>query len=435
MTEVDRKLASIRRIADVTAVPNADRLELALVDGWDVVTGKGQFVKGDLVVFFEIDSVLPGETDERFAGDDYAFLKSKKFIIKSARIRGVVSQGLVVGAKSLFDAVPLADVLRGADAAEEPAVISEHADAARLPQTWQDALEHEYGGDIAQLERAVLGCDVTALLNVSKHVTPDAGPSAGRSDMRGDFPPFLVKTSEQRIQNVFGRMAERLESASVVATDKVDGTSATFFRRGETFGVCSRNCLLKRPAWARVDGVEYAEGEMDENKAENDGGDVYWDIASRLDIEAKLAALDDDMCIQGEIVGPRIQSNYYGFVRTAFFMFSAYTVADKRRLTHDELQALGERLGIRCVPVVWTNRVLGKTDSRSIVVDAEGASILREHADAADLISEAQWAKMSKKGRAKKQDVEGILREGLVIRSLDPPLFSFKAISPSFLLR
>ena len=138
-----------------------------------------------------------------------------------------------------------------------------------------------------------------------------------------------------------------------------DGTSATFFRRGETFGVCSRNCLLKRPAWARVDGVEYAEGEVDENKAENDGGDVYWDIASRLDIEAKLAALDDDMCIQGEIVGPRIQSNYYGFVRTAFFMFSAYTVADKRRLTHDELQARGERLGILRMRGQWAEEQQG----------------------------------------------------------------------------
>ena len=46
-----RKLASIRKIAGVRPIPGADDIECVTVDGWDVVTNKGEFLVGDLVVY------------------------------------------------------------------------------------------------------------------------------------------------------------------------------------------------------------------------------------------------------------------------------------------------------------------------------------------------------------------------------------------------
>lgn len=66
-----RKLASIRVVDDVLPVENADRLEQVAIGGWRVVVAKGEFAKGDKVVYFEIDSALP-VTDER-----YGFLKER----------------------------------------------------------------------------------------------------------------------------------------------------------------------------------------------------------------------------------------------------------------------------------------------------------------------------------------------------------------------
>ena len=43
-----RKLASIRKIAGVRPIPEADAIECVTVDGWDVVTKKGEFSVGDL---------------------------------------------------------------------------------------------------------------------------------------------------------------------------------------------------------------------------------------------------------------------------------------------------------------------------------------------------------------------------------------------------
>ena len=54
-----RKLATIRTIAEIQPIPNADAIEAVRVDGWWVVAKKGEFLVGDLAVYFEIDSWIP----------------------------------------------------------------------------------------------------------------------------------------------------------------------------------------------------------------------------------------------------------------------------------------------------------------------------------------------------------------------------------------
>lgn len=71
---------------------DADRLETVCINGWRCVCGKGIFHKGDIAIFFEIDSKLPEV--EPFIQNE--FLKNKKFKIKSQKIRGVISQGLLM---------------------------------------------------------------------------------------------------------------------------------------------------------------------------------------------------------------------------------------------------------------------------------------------------------------------------------------------------
>lgn len=87
----ERELAYIVKVDAITPM-NADRLECAHVGGWHCVVGKGEFQAGDLAVYFEIDSKLP----EVFPFNKMEFLKSKHFAIKSQKIRGEVSQGLLM---------------------------------------------------------------------------------------------------------------------------------------------------------------------------------------------------------------------------------------------------------------------------------------------------------------------------------------------------
>ena len=84
-----RQLASIRRISDIRLIAGADRIVVAQVDGWECVVQKDEFHVGDRVVYIEVDSVVP----ER---PEFEFLRDRKFRVRTIKLRGQVSQGLVL---------------------------------------------------------------------------------------------------------------------------------------------------------------------------------------------------------------------------------------------------------------------------------------------------------------------------------------------------
>lgn len=96
---MERKLASVRVINDIQKIPDADMIELAIVDGWKVVVAKNVGHKvGDKVVYCEIDSFLP-------ISDEFEFLRKSSykkmgdqegFRLKTIKLRGQVSQGLIL---------------------------------------------------------------------------------------------------------------------------------------------------------------------------------------------------------------------------------------------------------------------------------------------------------------------------------------------------
>lgn len=87
----------LRRIARIDPHPNADRLDVARLEGlaWEFVVPKGGFQPGDAVLYFPIDSVLPSELADRLGVRTYLVGKEKTRV-KTARLRGFPSQGLVV---------------------------------------------------------------------------------------------------------------------------------------------------------------------------------------------------------------------------------------------------------------------------------------------------------------------------------------------------
>ena len=114
-----RKLASIQRVWNVEPIPDADKIELAHVLGWQCVVNKGEFKPMDLGVYFEIDSFLP-------VREEFEFLRSSSykktdimgegFRLKTMKFRGQISQGLLLPL-SLFPEIP-ADINLGMDVSE-----------------------------------------------------------------------------------------------------------------------------------------------------------------------------------------------------------------------------------------------------------------------------------------------------------------------------
>ena len=102
MTE--RKLATIRKIDDIGPIEGADAIEVATVGGWKVVIKKDEYQVGDLAIYCEIDSWIPTDLAPFLSkGKEprtYNGIKGEK--LKTAKLRGVCSQGLLLKLDSVF---------------------------------------------------------------------------------------------------------------------------------------------------------------------------------------------------------------------------------------------------------------------------------------------------------------------------------------------
>ena len=357
-----RKLASLRRISDIQPIEGADMIELAIVDGWKVVVAKevGHLI-GHLVVYCEIDSFLPiREEFEFLRKSSYKKMGDEEgFRLKTIRLRGQVSQGLILPL-SVFDGYGyrVSDSLLNENHALEPnrTVISP--------------------SDMIEL---VVGNDVTEVLGIVKYEPPIPAELSGK--VKGLFPSFIRKTDEERIQNLASEY-EEMKKHTYYVTEKLDGSSATFYYNNGEFGVCSRN-------------LELLETE----------GNTFWKVARELDLENKMREYGMNISFQGELIGESVQGNPYKIKGQTVRFFNLFHIDLQEYDSLSIFQSLMSDLGLETIPVLNTHFHLPETIDELLLM-ADGKSELNPNFD----------------------------REGIVVRSLDRKI-SFKVISNKFLLK
>jgi len=344
VNNMERKLASVRVISNIQPIPNADKIELVTVDGWNVVVAKDVGHKvGDLVIYCEIDSFLP-------IREEFEFLRKSSykkmgdvegFRLRTVKLRGQVSQGLILPMSVL-----------------------------NPPDTNIYVTPFE-------------GLDVTEMLDIVKYEPPIPAELAGK--VKGTFPSFIPKTDEERIQNLTSEYEEwKYQSKhQFYVTEKLDGSSATFYVKDGEFGVCSRN-------------LELLETE----------GNTFWKVARELDLENKMKSLGKNISLQGELIGEGIQGNPYKLKGQTIRFFTGYDIDKRERIGFIHFIVMIMDMGLEYVPVINPEFGFLLPDTiEEMLQYAEGKSALNP-------------------------DTE---REGVVVRSLDGSI-SFKAISNKFLL-
>ncbi len=331
---MERKLASIQKITDIQPIPNADAIEVVVINGWKVVTKKGEFKVGDLCVYCEIDSFLPIQPEYEFLRkSSYKKMENglEGFRLRTIKLRGQVSQGLVLP----ISVLPIGRTL-------------------------------------------FEGLDVTEVMAITKYEPPVPANLAGK--VKGHFPSFLIKTDEERVQNLTG-VYPFDRSLRFYVTEKLDGSSATFYFKDGEFGVCSRNLeLLETP------------------------DNTFWKVARQLKLEEILGTFDENICLQGELIGEGIQGNPYKIKGQTVRFFNAFNINQHRRLSFSEFYEIMNKFNLDTVPVLDENFTLPDSIDE-LLSFAEGKSLLNRETE----------------------------REGLVIRSQDINI-SFKVISNKFLL-
>lgn len=272
-----RRLASIRKISEINPIPGADAIEVATVGGWKVVVKCGEFSDGDLAVYIEIDSWVPTELAPFLTkGSEprvYNGVKGER--LRTVKLRGQVSQGLLIPISAVYGKIGSIDIQEGRD--------------------------------------------ITDLLGIEKWEAEIPASLAGQ--VHGPFPSWIRKTDQERCQNLVTEIFAENVRAKYEVTIKLDGSSMTVFARGKVHqddpslvqlesGVCSRNLWLK----------------VNEENANN--------TLVSVAVKSGLLGILEDMArngvgnfaVQGEIMGPGIQGNRENLKTHQFFVFDIQNV-------------------------------------------------------------------------------------------------------------
>ena len=314
-----RNLATIQEIKWKKEIEGKDRIEIVGVLGWQCITKKNEFQIGEYCIYVECDSVLP-ETEQ------FEFLRSKKFRIKTMKMAGVISQGICF---------PLSILPEGKYELEQDVTdiigVKQYEatmDTEREPIT-KPATKTKYPKWLMRMEW------FRQLVYKKDH-----------REGKG-FPIFISKTDESRVQNMPWILQNKSE---FVVTEKIDGQSGTFAlvrhkskapwkKDNFEYIVCSRNLRL----WNKND-------------------TSYWRASDKYEVESALKSLignNEWVAIQGECVASNVQGNKYKVTEPDLYVFNL--IYPNGRVGSVEAKLKCEKLGMKFVPILDEHYILPDT--------------------------------------------------------------------------
>lgn len=293
-----------RKISDIQPIEGADRIEVAQVEGYQVVVGKGNWNIGDWGLYIPEQAVLPQELliemdlVGKLAGSNHDR-------VKAIKLRGVISQGLI------------------------------------YPWNFAEELQENV--------------DYSSLLDIHKYEAPIPVQLAGQVQQAPRIKTILDHQKET-INSIEFRAddLENLKDAKsvfedgewVVATEKLDGTQLVLgvYRDSETGefetvvsskGITGRGLSLKE-----------------------DPNNTYWKAVKRFSLDEKLVKLAEsfklsEVWLYGEIIG--VQKLHYGLKKgdIDFYAFDLKVPETVGFISVETFFATCEELEIKTVPVVY----------------------------------------------------------------------------------
>ena len=381
----ERALAHVEQIVDIRPIENADRIEVAQVLGWNVVVAKSENHKiGDKVIYVEIDSKMP----ER---PEFEFLRDRKFRVKTIKLRGQYSQGLILPMSLLKKDYPI-----GTDVTKELGITyyvpeDNVRKANKVPKSMKYqsmAARHKNlfkRQPFRWLMKRAWGREFLFFFFGKKKDKPKSFPTKFA---------FVHKTDETRIENLPHLLGY---PNPLVVTEKLDGTSSTY--------ILERTKRGKFEFWVTSRNVRQLKEDQDCYHDYN----IYWAMANKYNIEDHLRKYLmqnpdlDYVCIQGESVGA-VQGNPLKLKEDDLYIFN-FIRSDAGRVSSVDGKNIVESWGMKWVPILDTNFIM-PSDMEEFKQMATAKSVVNPQ----------------------------VLREGIVLR--DPTCdLSFKNVSREFLLK
>lgn len=318
-------LAKVAVIQNITPIEGKDRIELAKVENYNSIVQKGEFKVGDKVIYIFYDAVLPEREEFEFLRKRCWNERLKGFRIKPMKMGNVISEGLVL---------PIS-VLPNGEKIPVGTVVTEQLNI-RLYES-----PYEKEASLAPIKRPWWA----KIPLISKIWEKTNVP------VKRGYPVTVPKSDEENIEKKWDEVKDLNKRYYV--TEKLEGQSATYIYEKGRLKVFSHNWEVGNTGnWG-----EYAK---------------QTNLAKSLKLANKIVGAP--IAIQGELCGPGIQKNIYGFKTLEFFMFGGYVVHSGRKLNMVELEEVSRQTGIKMVPFIKMSGILDTVEE--MVGSAEGVSVL-----------------------------------------------------------
>lgn len=303
-------LASVQKVLSITKHPNADTLSICTVLGWQCIIKLDQFKENDLVGYIMIDTVVPEK-------DEFEFLRDKKFRVRTIKLRGELSQGLVIPLPEgkWKEGDDLTDII-GVKKYEKPDNNPIRESKPKRPTTFWKRLKYDF----------------------KYHFLFRWFPKL-RPKTRSVFPKHLVPiTDEERIQNT-PKVLEQYQGKDFIASYKLDGSSITIIHEKNFLGksvyrICSRRFELH-----------------DKN---NDWYKVFDSTNFKNHIDKLVTIFGNNIIVQGEAIGS-FNGNHHNLKSNEIRLFNIYV--DGKRINQKDFIDICETHQIPHCPWYWVGQL------------------------------------------------------------------------------
>lgn len=309
------------RISEVLQHPNADKLDIVKIGGYNCISGKledgsSRYKTGDLVVYIPEGAILPEWIIDRLGLRGMLAGKDKNRV-KAVKLRGVVSQGILYPA------------------------YNENNSGKWFIQTIEKNRFLVKEGD-----------DVADDLEITKYVPRVPENMSGEVVSLSSIPVKFDIENIKKYPDVF------VEGEEVEFTEKIHGTFCQIGFVPNLTHPDLFNCAESGSFFVTSKGLG-AQGLVFKNNERNRNSNIY--VKTLLELMKKPGFVDMilhiglNIRILGEIYGPGVQDMQYGLKEKTFRIFDVFydLGGDMRHCPVDETASLAVQLGLTTVPVLY----------------------------------------------------------------------------------
>jgi RNA ligase (TIGR02306 family) len=341
--ENQNSVCYVARINEIKSIEGADKIELAVVGGWNCIIQKGQYAEGGLVVVATTDAVIPQELSDAMNVTSY-LRKGQR--VRTVKLKGVYSECLIIP-------------------------FSMTVGRTMVIKTWKE------------------GDDLMEAMGIFKYEPPVQMRQlgSGRKVRYQENSNFQVYYKFPNIKNVPSMFTG---SDLVEITRKIHGTNARYgIVKKSKISLWDKIVKFLGNKWVEY---EFVVGSHNVEKGSDSQGfydtNVWYEIAEKYNIKekmwdiAKFRGAEDigtGMILYGEIYGAGIQKGYdYGLSDIKLVGFDV-SINGQYLDTAKAAYIITDHFRVPYVPILWTG-MWSKEIQDSFVLDnfIEGTKVPHE---------------------------------------------------------